>query len=50
MAEGNGSEGGGGKSGGNGNAGTVEQVLGVVVDVAFPEELPEIISLGLMGT
>ena len=42
MAEGNGSEGGGGKSGGNGNAGTVEQVLGVVVDVAFPEELPEI--------
>jgi F-type H+-transporting ATPase subunit beta len=26
----------------NGNAGTVEQVLGVVVDVAFPAELPEI--------
>src|SRR5436190_16862564 len=42
MAEGNGSEGGGGKSGGNGNVGTIEQVLGVVVDVAFPEELPEI--------
>src|SRR5262249_9151871 len=26
----------------NGNVGTVEQVLGVVVDVAFPGELPEI--------
>jgi F-type H+-transporting ATPase subunit beta len=26
----------------NGNVGTVEQVTGVVVDVAFPEELPEI--------
>src|SRR4029079_18891710 len=26
----------------NGNVGTVEQVLGVVVDVAFPGKLPEI--------
>src|ERR671935_1048700 len=26
----------------NGNVGTIEQVMGVVVDVAFPEELPEI--------
>src|ERR1700752_2460961 len=26
----------------NGNVGTVEQVMGVVVDVAFPGELPEI--------
>src|SRR5215212_12141967 len=26
----------------NGNVGRVEQVLGVVVDVVFPEELPEI--------
>src|SRR5918996_5881667 len=28
----------------NGNVGQVEQVLGVVVDVAFPGELPEIYS------
>jgi F-type H+/Na+-transporting ATPase subunit beta len=28
----------------NGNVGTVEQVMGVVVDVAFPGELPEIYS------
>src|SRR5215218_4661550 len=26
----------------NGNLGTVEQVMGVVVDILFPEELPEI--------
>jgi len=29
---------------GNGNVGKVEQVTGVVVDVAFPDELPEIYS------
>jgi F-type H+-transporting ATPase subunit beta len=29
---------------GNGNVGTVEQVTGVVVDAAFPDELPEIYS------
>jgi F-type H+/Na+-transporting ATPase subunit beta len=38
MAEGNGS------ASSNGNVGRVEQVTGVVVDVAFPEELPEIYS------
>src|SRR5918992_6352961 len=38
MAEGNGS------ASSNGNVGTVEQVTGVVVDIAFPEELPEIYS------
>ena len=26
------------------NVGTVEQVTGVVIDVAFPDELPEIYS------
>ena len=29
---------------GNGNTGTVEQVMGVVVDAVFPDELPEIYS------
>src|ERR687892_1057937 len=31
-------------NGNSSNTGTVEQVLGVVVDVAFPEQLPEIYS------
>jgi F-type H+/Na+-transporting ATPase subunit beta len=38
MAEGN------GNASSDGNVGRVEQVTGVVVDVAFPEELPEIYS------
>jgi F-type H+/Na+-transporting ATPase subunit beta len=33
-----------GNSSNSGNTGTVEQVLGVVVDIAFPDELPEIYS------
>ncbi len=37
MADGNGNG-----ASGNGNRGTVEQVTGVVVDVFFPEKLPEI--------
>jgi F-type H+-transporting ATPase subunit beta len=39
MAEGNGN---GARAEGNGDLGRVEQVMGVVVDVAFPGELPEI--------
>ncbi len=35
---------GGSSSNGSGNIGTVEQVIGVVVDVGFPDELPEIYS------
>jgi F-type H+/Na+-transporting ATPase subunit beta len=38
MAEGN------GNASGDGNLGRVEQVTGVVVDIAFPDELPEIYS------
>ena len=44
MAEGNGDASSNGKGSGNGNVGRVEQVTGVVVDVAFPDELPEIYS------
>jgi F-type H+/Na+-transporting ATPase subunit beta len=43
MAEENGNQDNGASSNGT-NVGRVEQVTGVVVDVAFPEELPEIYS------
>ena len=44
MAEGNGNGSDNGASASNGNVGRVEQVTGVVVDVTFPDELPEIYS------
>ena len=30
------------KTGGDGNVGTVEEIQGVVIEVAFPDDLPEI--------